>query len=115
MSALENARRRHLATKGRPMTLKRPGAPVTTPPPYTTVTVQGFLTRFTPGTGGEVMQTEARIAIMADVLAGWDDGIPAQHDIVVDDAESWAVQKAEKVYDGALLIGFNLHVEGGNY
>lgn len=116
MSGLTAARRRTLAKFGRTMTIKRAGEPVTVPPPYVTATIRGYLTKFHPeDTTGEVLQGDGLIALMAEDLAGWDDGVPGQHDLVDDAGETWAVVKASKVFDGDALIGFNLHVRGGEY
>jgi hypothetical protein len=118
MSSFLRSRRRTLAKIGRPMTLRRQTSTATIPPTYADVTVQGHLVAAKPDdVQGEVMQGDARVAILNDEIAATDwPGPPRKHDLVLVDGETWVVHGPPAgVYDGATLIGFMLHVRGGDY
>ena len=105
-----DARRRNLATRGRPMTLSRisTGAPVA-------VTVVGTLRLFNPqDLTGAVKQGDARIEIGHDEIAAasWPHP-PSSPDQVLVDGQTYSVQGAMPVCEGPTIIGWSLHVRGG--
>lgn len=117
MSAFLRSRRKLVGRAGRPMTLKRQTSTATIPPTYSTVTVVGLLVSYRPESiAGEIMQGDARVAILNDEIAtaSWP-GPPRKHDTLVVDDETWVVEGSAPVYDGATLIGHSLHVRGGRY
>lgn len=106
------ARRRHLASRGRPMQLRRQTA--VTPLAYATVTVQGFKRDYTPGqVVGEIQQGDARVEILPDEIeaTGWP-GPPRPKDAVLIDGAVWTVQGAPALYDGPVLVGYSLWIRG---
>jgi len=110
MAGFAPARRRVLAARGRPMTLRRG-----TTPPGPVVALLGFPHGFAPGqiTGG-VQQGDLQIEIGAEEIsaAGWT-APPRNPDRLTMDARTWTVLDARPLYDGAELAGFTLWVRGG--
>lgn len=101
------SRRRRLAVVGRPMSLRRQAV---------AVTVQGSFRAYTPDqiTGG-IVQGDAQVSILDDEIAAaaWP-GPPRRGDTMLIDGKTWALQGATPVHDGALLIGHDLWIRGGN-
>jgi hypothetical protein len=108
---LLTARRRHLAAKGRPMTLRRQTA--NNPAVYTDLAVIGFLRSYRPQEmQGDVRQGDAEVALTNDELGAV--GVaPRARDLILIDGRTWAIQNATPVYDGLALAGFTLWVRGG--
>lgn len=106
------ARRRQLAVKGRPMTLRRLTAAGAAP---TDVAVQGHLKAYRPEQlTGDIRMGDAQVAILNDEIsaAAWP-GPPRARDQMVIDGRLWSVQGAFPVYEGATCIGFDVWVRGG--
>jgi len=99
------ARARLLAMKGRPVTLRRGDVAV----PLT-----ALLTRYAPDAlVGNLRQGDARCEILAAPLAdaGFD-GAPRNPDEIRTANNSWTVQHAAPIYEGADLIGYSLTLRG---
>lgn len=106
-----DARRRNLATRGRPMTLSR----ISVDAPPVTVTVVGTLRLFNPqDLTGAVKQGDARIEIGHDEIAAasWPHP-PSSPDQVLVDGQTYSVQGAAPVCEGPTIIGWSLDVRGG--
>lgn len=111
MAHLE-ARRRMLAAKGRPMTLRRQTS--INPEVFVDLTVQGFDRSFQPQeiTGG-VRQGDRQVEILNDELAAasWPVLRGKVLRIVIDGATATVVD-VFPLYEGASLIGHRLWVRG---
>ena len=112
MGSFLASRRRLMALRGRPMVMRRQTAP--RPPAYAERPVRGIFRGYSPEqiTQG-MLQGDASIALVIDDLYGWTVQPWPQVQIVIPDSGTWIVQGALPVYDGAELIGHNLHVRGG--
>lgn len=102
------SRRRMLAQKGRPMTLRRTG--------QTDLTVQGYAVNGSTEQGqGAARQDMQTVHILNDEIAtaSWP-GPPIRGDRMVVDSDSWAILTATPVYEGSILIGHKLDTQGGS-
>ena len=108
MGALLEARRRHIASRGRAMTLVRPttgGAPIQ---------FTGFLHGFAPqARDGGVQQADQVVETLAPPFADLPGGRPITNDRIQAGARSWTVRDAAGVYEGEALIGWKIAVKGG--
>lgn len=108
MGALQAARRRQLAAKGRPMVLSR----LT---PALSVTLQGKDNAFAPDQlQGGVQQGDLQVEILLDELqaASWPDR-PRSPDKLTIDGRTYTVRDATLVSEGPTPIGWTLWVRGG--
>lgn len=112
MAGHGDARRRAIAAKGRPATLRRQTA--TKPAAYADLPVQVFIVGYRPEqiTGG-LQQGDAQARALNDEIAaaGWPP--PRAGFLLVVDGQTFAVQGSAPAYDGADLIGWNLWIRGG--
>ncbi|GAN68325.1 hypothetical protein [Acetobacter orleanensis] len=105
MSYRTDRRHRQIATKGRPMIIRRPGqsAGVTiqayAPPAQAAQIINGM------GSASFIAQT------MADALTAH--GLPAKDDTVQDGPKAYTLTDATPVYDGPTLCGWTLIAAGG--
>lgn len=105
-------RRRQIAAKGRPVTLRR--QTVTRPPAYSDVTVRAFFYAYTPDKVTDALREgDRRVEILNDEIAaaGWP-GPPKATDTVLADGQTLSVLGATPLYDGATLLGYRLMVRG---
>jgi len=104
MGALQEARRRALARRGRPMTLRRLVSP---PGTFVSAAVTGL-------SAAPLVQGDRRLEILhADLLAAGFPWPPREPDEVLDDGESFTVIFAAPVWEGGERIGWTLAVRGG--
>lgn len=112
MGALREARRRALARRGRPMTLRRM---VTPPGTFVSATVTGFSADYAPDDlAPPLVQGDRRLEILhADLVAAAFPWPPREPDEVFDGDESFTVIFAAPVWEGTERIGWTLAVRGG--
>ncbi|HEY0182350.1 MAG TPA: hypothetical protein VGC09_06025, partial [Rhodopila sp.] len=99
MASFLAGRRRMLATRGRPMTLRRAN-PADGGIVPADLTVQGFLFPYAPERiAGPVRQGDAQVQMLADEIAaaGWP-GPPRAGDWLVVDGATWLIQGANPVF-----------------
>jgi len=102
-------RRALLATRARPMSLRRAATPAAL-----VVTVAGYPRAYNPGElMAGVQQGDVRVEILNDeiVAAAWP-GPPRNPDRLVMDARTYTIMGAFPVYEGAACIGFTLWCRG---
>lgn len=95
------SRRRLVASRGRPVTFTR-GAAVST--------VKAFLGPWTADNAVTPGEQGDGVLYSADDLVPFG---PRAGDFVAIDGATWVVLGAPPVYDGPALIGYNLHIRGG--